>query len=248
MAAYALEQRAPQKIRCLLVGEVDVRPIAFHEEDGRSLARLDLAFTTVGRDGHTTEHAQRVDMKLLPATREKLLRDGYVVTHEVELPAGVYQARMVVRDVATGRIGSVSHRIDIPDPSSFRISTPLVSDALEPVPKGTPPRLSPIARRAFTAGSRVYLSLDVFGAEVGAVTGQPRVSMGYEVIRPDGEVMTRLESKRIDPTPEGTLHRLVGFTIDDSGPGEYRLEAQVTDEQTGKVLLFTEPFTVRRAE
>jgi VWFA-related protein len=248
MAAYAFEEKTPGRVRSLLVGEVDVRSLPFREEDGRLLASLDLAFTTVGRDGGTTEHAQRVDMRLLPATRAKLLRDGYLVTHEVDLPAGVHQARLVVRDVATGRIGSVSHRVDIPEPDSFRLSTPLVSDALEPVPKGTPPRLAPIARREFTAGSRVYLSLDVFGAERGAVTGQPRVSMGYEVIRPDGELLTRLESKRIDPTPDGTLHRLVGFTIDDSGPGAYRLEGQVTDEQTGKVLLFTETFTVRRPE
>jgi len=247
LAAYAFEEKTPQKIRCLLVGEVDVRPIAFREEDGRSLASLDLALTTIGRDGSTTEHAQRVDMKLLPATRDGLTRDGYVVTHEVELPAGVHQVRLVVRDVVTGRIGSVSHRLDIPEPGSFRISTPLVSDALEAVPKGTPPRLAPIARRAFPAGSRVYLSLDVYGAERGAVTGQPRVSMGYEVIRPDGEVLTRLDAKRIEPTPEGALHRLVGFTVEDAGPGEYRLEGEVADEQTGKTLLFTEPFTVRRA-
>ncbi len=248
LAAYAFEEKTPQKVRCLLVGEVDVRQVAFREEEGRSRASLDFAFTVLGRDGSVSEHAQRVDMKLLPGTRETLTRDGYVVTHEIELAPGVHQARMVVRDVATGRVGSVSHRIDIPDLESFRISTPLVSDALEPVPKGTPPRLAPIARREFTAGKRVYLSLDVFGAERGAVTGQPRVSMGYEVIRPDGEVLTRLESKRIDPTPEGGLHRLVGFTIDDAGPGEYRLEGQVTDEQSGKVLLFTEPFTVRKGE
>jgi VWFA-related protein len=248
MAAYAFEEKAPGRARCLLVGEVDVRPLGFREEEGRALASVDVAFTTVGRDGGTTEHAQRVDMKLLPATRAKLLRDGYVVSREVELPAGVHQARMVVRDVATGRVGSVSHRIDIPEPDSFRLSTPLVSDALEPVPKGAPPRAVPIARREFAAGSRIYLSLDVFGAERGAVTGQPRVSMGYEVLRPGGEVLTRLESRGIDPTPEGALHRLVGFTVDDPEPGEYQIEGQVTDEQTGKTLLFTEPFTVRRPD
>jgi hypothetical protein len=152
---------------------------------------------------------------------------------------------MVVRDVASGRIGSVIHRVDVPETDTFRISTPLVSDALEQAPNGAPPRLAPVARRAFTAGSRVYLALDVFGAERGAVTGQPRVSMEYEVLRPDGEVLTRLEPKRIEPTPEGALHRLVGFTLEDAEPGEYRIEGQVADEQTGKVLLFTEPITVR---
>lgn len=248
MAAYAFEEKAPGRVRCLLVGEVDVRPLGFREEEGRSLASVDVAFTTVGRDGGTTEHAQRVDMKLLPATRAKLLRDGYVVTHEVELPAGAHQARMVVRDVATGRVGSVSHRVDLPETDSFRLATPLVSDALEAVPKGAPPRVLPIARREFAAGTRIYLSIDVFGAERGAVTGRPRVSMGYEVLRPGGEVLTRLEPKGIEPTPEGALHRLVGFKVDDPEPGEYQIEGQVTDEQTGRTLLFTEPFTVRRPD
>jgi VWFA-related protein len=247
LAVYALEEKAPGRLRCLLVGDVDIRALAFREEDGRSLASVDVAFTTVGRDGGTTEHAQRVDMKLLPATRDKLGRDGYRVTHEVELPAGVHQARMVVRDAATGRVGSVSHRIDIPAAGTFRISTPIVSDTLEPVPNGTPPRLLPIARREFTAGGRVFLSLDVFGAERGDVTRQPRVSMGYEVVRPDGEVLTRLDLKRIEPTPEGDLHRLVGFAVAEPLAGEYRIEGQVVDEQTGRTLLFTEPFTVRRA-
>ena len=246
VAAYALESKSPGLTRCLLVGEVDVRSLAFRSEEGRSLASLDVAFTTTTREGgSTTQGAQRVDMKLHPATRERLNRDWYVVTHEIELPPGIHQARLVVREIATGRIGSVIHRIDVADPAAFRITTPLVSDLLEPVAKGTPPRLAPIARREFTVGSRVFLSLDVFGAERGAASGQPRVSMGYEVVRPDGEVVTRLEPKRIDPTPEGGLHRVVGFTLPDARPGEYRLEGQVEDEQTGKTLLFTEPFTLR---
>jgi hypothetical protein len=169
------------------------------------------------------------------------------VTREVELPAGVHQARIVARDPASGRVGSVSHRIDIPEPGSFRISTPLVSDLLEPVPKGTPSRLAPIARREFTVGSRVFLSLDVFGAEKGDVTGRPRVSMAYEVIRPDGEVLTRLDTKPIEPAPDGTLHRVVGFTLEDAGEGEYRIEGEVVDEQTGKALLFNEAFRLRSA-
>jgi VWFA-related protein len=248
LAVYAFEEKAPGRYRCLLVGDMDVRALGFHEEEGRSLASVDLAFTTVGRDGGTTEHAQRVDMKLLAATRQRLVRDGYVVAREVELPAGVHQARMVVRDVASGRVGSVSHRIDLPPAHAFRVSTPVVSDLLEPVPKGTPPRVLPIARREFSAGRRVYLSLDVFGAERGDVTGQPRVSMGYEVVRPDGGVLARLDPKTIDATAEGGLHRLVGFVVEDVLPGEYRIEGQVTDEQTGKTLLFTEPFTVRPPE
>ena len=68
--------------------------------------------------------------------------------------------------------------------------------------------------------------------------------MGYEVIRPDGEVLTKLVTRPIDPTPEGALHRLVGFTLQVRA-GEYRIEGEVVDEQTGKVLLFTEPFKVK---
>jgi hypothetical protein len=69
--------------------------------------------------------------------------------------------------------------------------------------------------------------------------------MSYEVVRPDGEVLTRLASKPIAPTADGALHRLVGFELQDAGPGEYRIEGEVVDEATGRTLLFTEPFAVR---
>jgi VWFA-related protein len=248
LAVYAFEEKAPGRTRCLIVGEVDIRALGFREEEGRAATSVDFAFVAFARDGGTVEHAQRVDLKLQPATRERLLRDWYVVTHEMELPAGIHQVRLVARDASSGRVGSVSHRIDVPGRFDFRITTPLVSDTLEPAPRGTPPRLAPIARREFTAGSRVFLSLDVFGAETGDVTGRPRVSMGYSVVRPDGEVMTRLDARPIEPGPDGSLHRVVGFTAEDAGPGEYRIQGEVVDEQTGKVLLFDEAFTLRRAD
>jgi VWFA-related protein len=247
MAVYAFEDKAPGRTRCLLVGELDIRALAFHEAEGRAVASVELAFVTLGRDGGRTEHAERIEMKLQAATREQLTRDWYVVRRELELPAGVHQARIVARDSGSGRLGSVSHRIDIPPHFSYRITTPLVSDTLEPVPKGAPPRLAPIARREFGARSRVFLSLDVFGAERGDVSGRPRVSMGYTVFRPDGGVLTQLASKPIEPMPDGSLHRIVGFTAEDAGPGEYRIEGEVVDEQTGQVLLFSEAFTLRRA-
>ena len=72
--------------------------------------------------------------------------------------------------------------------------------------------------------------------------------MGYEVIRPDGRILTRLDTKPIDLAPDGSLHRLVGFTLEGAGEGEYRIEGEVVDEQTGQALLFDEPFTARSPE
>ena len=43
------------------------------------------------------------------------------------------------------------------------------------LPKGVPPRVLPIARREFAPGRRIYVSIDVFGAEHGEVTARSRL-------------------------------------------------------------------------
>jgi hypothetical protein len=147
-----------------------------------------------------------------------------VVTHEVELPAGVHQVRFVARDTGSGRVGSVSHRIDVPGRFDFRITTPLVSDTLEPVPTGTPPRLAPIARREFTPGRVNHQSLDIFGAEKGGVTGRPRGR--WATRRPRTAGPTRW-SQPIEPAPTGHVASLLHGRTRQSG--EYRIEGEVVD-------------------
>jgi hypothetical protein len=68
--------------------------------------------------------------------------------------------------------------------------------------------------------------------------------MGYEVRTSAGAVYTRDPPSLIAPTPQGTLSRLIGFSLEAATPGDYELVLRVKDELSGKALELREPFTV----
>src|SRR5437879_3004432 len=73
--------------------------------------------------------------------------------------------RVVVRDKATGRIGTVVHPFEVPDLSQFRVTTPVLSDTREDTEQGgTGNRLAILARRDFPEGSSLFCQVEVYGA------------------------------------------------------------------------------------
>jgi hypothetical protein len=186
-------------------------------------------------------------MKLMPATKERLEKNWYPMMKDFELPPGGYQAKMVVRDTNTGRVGSVVHEFDVPDPTKFRTSTPVVSDSLQPQPEGSKekPRPQLLARRVFPTGATVFCSLDVYGATKDKGSGMPRVSMGYTIKKSgDGTVVRRVDPTVITPTSLGKLSRMVGAPLEAVDPGEYQLVISVRDELSGQALELNEPFSL----
>jgi VWFA-related protein len=245
LTAHFLEEGLGGKLRCLLVGEVDVRALGFREEDGRSLASLDLVFATMGpEDAGWNAHGRKAEMRLLPATRDRLLRDWYVVSDEVALHRGASLAKLVVRDPASGRIGSVSQRLVVPDPDAFRISTPIVTDLAEAGSKGEPTHPRAIARRDFAVGGRLFVSFEIYGASRAEGERKPKVSARFEVLRPDGQVLASLPARQVEAAADGSLRRLFGISLEKAEPGEHQVVVEVTDEVSGRTVLWTEAFKV----
>jgi VWFA-related protein len=247
LTAQVLEEKNPGRARCRLVGEVDVRALETRERDGVPAAALEVLLATASpADGKWTPRGKKFEMRLPRALRDRLEREWYVLTDEVELPAGRYLARLVVRDAVSGRIGAVSHPFEVPELDGFRLSTPVLADAVEAAPAGTPPWPVAIARRSFPAGGRLYVGFDAFrpAASPGA---SPRVTARTEVLRPDGEPLTATEPAPMELGPGGALRRFVRLSLDGAIPGEHQLVVEATDEATGKTLVWTEPFTVTAA-
>jgi hypothetical protein len=168
-------------------------------------------------------------------------RDGpALVTRELELKPGLWQLRVVVREAASGRIGSVLHTVEVPDGTGLHLSSPILSDALESeqLPR---PRLR-VSRR-FEAGGALYCLYRVLGARPDTSSRTPRVSAGFALSR-DGQVVQQAEPTRIEPARDGELVRLLGFGLAGYEPGEYTLLLRVVDEVSGQETSVTEPFTV----
>jgi VWFA-related protein len=246
MTHFVREETAFDHARVFLAGEVDIRRLGFEEKDGQSKGALQYLMVAVQRDtGQVFRGDQTLELSLPPDTRAQLSRTWLPVVREYELPTGRYRAKMVVRDKASGRVGTVIHDFDVPDLKPLRVSTPVLSDVREPAPDGAPgDRLAILARRDFEAGATLFCQLDVYRAVKEETSGLPRVSMGYEVRRTDGALVTRDAPSLIIPTPAGALSRMVGFSLAKVPPGDYVLVIRVRDELSGDRIEAREPFRV----
>src|SRR5258706_1977607 len=211
MTDYVGEETLLGKAQVLVNTEVDVRNLTFEEKDGRALSTVQFLLVVAHREsGEYFRYDQALDLKLLPATRERLARVWLPITRDFELRPGGDQAKIVVRAKASGRAGTVIHEFDVPDLTEFRVSTPIISDTREaPSDGSTGGRLAAIARRDFAQGSSLVWQFEVYGAQKDQKSGMPRVSMGYQVRRSDGSRFISITPTVITPTTLGKLSRMV---------------------------------------
>jgi VWFA-related protein len=249
MTSFVFDETLLGKSQALIATDVDVRSLTFEEKEQRFYDTLEFLLVVAHREtGEFFRYDQKVDLKLQATTRDKLQKTWFPLVRDFELKPGGYQAKMVVREKSTGRIGTVVHEFDVPDPSTFRVSSPIISDSLQPPKEGESQavkRPMMLARRAFEPGATLYCSLDVYGAQKDAKTGMPQVAMGYVVKRvSDGSTVIRLDPTPIRPTTLGKLSRIVGFPLDKEQPGEYELVLQIRDALSGRAIEQREPFTI----
>jgi VWFA-related protein len=250
MTSYVFDETILGKASVMIATDVDIAGFTFEEKEGRFLDTLEFLLVVAHREtGEFFRYDQQVQMKLLPPTRERLGKSWFPVVRDFELAPGGYQAKIVVRDKNSGHIGTVVHEFEVPDISQFRVSTPILSDALQPSPEGekSVPRPVLSLRRAFPAGSTLYAEFDVYGAAKDKASGMPKVSAGYIIRRLDGPVQSVVSPTPIKPTSIGKLSRLVGTRLVAADPGDYEFVLTVRDEIAGKTLELREPFTVTPA-
>jgi VWFA-related protein len=248
MTHYVGDERTLGKAAVLVATEVDVRALEFEEKEGRFLADLQFLLVVAHREsGEFFRYDQGVSMKLQGSTRERLSRLWYPIVRDFELKSGDYQAKIVVRDTRSKRVGTVIHEFEVPPLGEFRVSTPVLSDtrapaaAAEGVPGGI---LSVLARREFPSGADLLCQFEVFGAKKDEKTGMPHVTQGYVVTKPDGSVLTAMEPSPINPTSLGQVMRTFGFRLADVPVGDYEMMIAVRDDLAAQSFELREPFRV----
>jgi VWFA-related protein len=250
MTAYVLGETILGKATTHLVTDVDISGFSFADKDGRLADTLEFLLIAAHREtGEYYRYDQKIEMNLRKETREKLIdAGGYTIVRDFELPSGGYQAKIVVRDQASGRVGTVTHEFDVPDLSSLRVSSLILTDNLvPPAPGQRPTRPVVQARRSFKPEGVLWTQFEVFGATKDKNSHLPNVTAGYVVKRKDGETVTTAEPTMIAPTPQGGVNRLFGFRIDGFRPGEYDLVLTVKDELAGQSKEIKESFRVESA-
>jgi VWFA-related protein len=232
--AYVFDESTPGKGRVLVAIEADMRGLDFRGED-KPRATLDLTVVAASLETGTASRAdQRIEVY-----RSASGPPGWsLFTHEFELAPGVTQARVVVRDQGSGRLGAVTARFEVPPLSGLRLSTPILTDQVSP---GSRPQPVLAARRAFKPSGILYCQFQVLGAAKDA-EGTPRVDASYVLRLASGVEVRSGERKPIAAVPGGPVMRLLGLPLDGLPGGDYELVLRVVDTTSGRSLERAEPF------
>jgi VWFA-related protein len=240
--AYALDDTGAGKVRVFLMAEVDVSGAAFPEVEGRGLASLDTLVVATSRE---TGEFHRNDQAVELERRSAVQPNGpawYTFLREFDMSPGRYQSKVVVRDANTEEVGSVLLEFDVPALDALRVTTPIVSNRLQPGPGGlASPALTVV--RSFRPGEALYCRFEVSGAVRGE-DGLPKVSAGHALRTAGGALLGRVAETLIEPTSLGALVRLIQVPLAGLAPGEYELLLDVKDELSGESRRLIEPFEV----
>jgi VWFA-related protein len=249
MTAYVRDEVLLGRTRTLLAAEIGVKDLALKvREDGRRVGSLNLLLTVAHRDSSDYQREDKVvEIVLKPGTGVQPDEAWYAVSREFVLEKGWYQAKLVVRDSHDQRLGAVTHEFQVPGIEGMRVSTPVLSDRLQPQTPGSPLAPLLLARRDFASGAPLYCQFDVYGATKGDATGLPQVSAGYALVSADGKTLMESEPTSIRPTSLGYVSRLWAMGLAGVEPGRYELVITVRDDISGRQEVLREPFTVTTA-
>ena len=244
VADLAFGEASNDSVVVMLVVEADLRAFGFASAGGKLSDVLDLRVLTTELGTNATERYERkVEMSFPEGTRFGP-ESWHPLSQELHLAPGRYQARVAVRDSRSGRIGSVTHDFVVPPLTGLRLTTPILTDAIEAPSFGSqaPPKPVLIARRAFPAGATLYYQFTVLGAGRDAA-GATRVVGSHQLIGPGGAVV-----KQLDPRPiaggAAAPSRFASVGLAGLPAGDYDLVLKVTDQSTGQSVERREPLAI----
>ena len=199
---------------------------------------LSLSIAATHRDSGKT---QRLDQRLvMDAGQGGGFEQWLVSSRELELPPGVAQARVVVKDEFLGRLGAVTLRFVVPELLGLRLSTPILTDRVARGKAGAPPQPVLLARREFAPTNVLYCQFQVFGAASPPGVG-PQVEASFELRRRGGATIRQGAPSLIAPAEEGRLVRLLGLPVEGLDEGDYELVLRIEDKATGETRERVEP-------
>lgn len=235
------------RLQVLLTAEVDIRGLAFAEEAGKARDTIEALVLVARRDtGEATRFDQQFELSFRPETRARYDRTWFPITREVELAPGAYQAKIVARDRNNGRLGSLTHAFEVPEPSGLRVSSITLSDRLREEGKGAARAPELTARRTFPPSGLLHCRFEVYGAAKDA-QGRPQATAGFSIRRSDGRILTAVPESPLTPGPDGALARTLGISIEGAPPGRYEAIVVVTDVVAGRAAEAREPFVIEAA-
>jgi VWFA-related protein len=227
------------KASVALVVEVDASRLPFVEKEGTFNDDLELHVLAIDATGKVQSGARDVaPLRLRPATRDAILRNGLRFTRRLQLPPGRYQIHAAVRETNGGGLGTIRLDLDVPDfgNAPLQMSGIALTSAsanrfvtINPDPEFKDVLPAPAAAvREFPRDDTLAVFTEIYDNQAGA---RHRVAIKTSVLSDDGRVVFTAGDERNTDELQGKKGGF-GYTLNvplsGFGPGRYvlRVEAQ----------------------
>jgi VWFA-related protein len=165
-------------------------------------------------------------------------------SNDVPLAPGLYQVRVAVRDARSGRVGSATEWVEVPDlkPGAFSMSSLFLAERAA----GAGPGEAVVSPdRRFARTSRLRFMAYVYDAARAGVA-PPEVTVKVEVLRGDKPAVAPSESRLAAdkaPTP-ARLTYAADINLGPLAPGRYVLQVTATERASGSSVTRRADFVV----
>lgn len=213
---------------------INPRKLGFKKVGDKYKASFDVVgfvFDQLGRSKGGI--SQTVNADLSEESYKQALVSGLSYTANTQLGPGYYQVRLVVRELESGKMGTVSRYFEVPDLSQkhLTMSSILLYEADPATPKKAPEQLS--ASRVISRKHDLRYAAIVYNARIDTdksdVKSRVVISVGDKILfqEPEQSVATK-------GSQPGQLIRVGQLALAKVPPGRYVLTLIVTDPQADK--------------
>ena len=215
---------------------IDAHKLTFKKTpDGKYQNSFDVVGFVFDQLGHSRGGiSQTVNADLTEQDYQRALATGLSYTASTELPPGYYQVRLVIREVNTGSMGTISRYFEVPDLSNKQLTmSSLLLYAVDPSSsnKSAPDQLPPT--RVISRKQELRYAAIIYNAKLDNNKPQLRsrliISVGDKVLLREPE--QPVEARSSGP---GQFVRVGQLGLSKVVPGRYVLTLLVTDPLADK--------------
>jgi VWFA-related protein len=210
---------------------IDPSKLKFETVGDKQEANCDVegfVFDELGKLRGGFDDTLKVD--LTPEEMKQATAAGIPYSRTTEVPPGIYQIRIAVRDQATGAIGTTSRYLEVPDISRGHLSASSLLIGSVPVGETKAGLPTMVPNRAFSRKQDLRYALVVYNPKMkdgaSSVTGQVIISQ-------NGKVLLREPPKQLTPVG-GELVKIGQFGLGHVARGRFTLTVLVTDTLSDK--------------
>jgi GWxTD domain-containing protein len=235
------------------------KDLAFQEQQGIHRAMVHVYGKVTGVTGRVAPGGVFEDTisQDIPDALFKQSLDGASIHQKIiPLRPGLYKLDLVLKDINSGNVGTVSQRLQVPrfPDEKLQLSSLILADLVENLPS------SQIGSGSFILGSNkvrpnvnddfrhdrpLNLWFQVYNLKVDEESRKPSATVETLITKNGKEVKKEVEqaSELSNAAAQMTLSKSIA--LNNFEPGEYSLQVKVTDNLTKDVIASAEKFTVR---